>query len=53
MGKFAFALAFSNLLMLLGDTYNLKWLFFFGMILTLCLVLYVVIYFNRSKEIKK
>lgn len=53
MGKIAFVLAFTNFLTLLGDIYNLKWLRIIGIVLTLCMILYLIIYFNNSKRIKK
>lgn len=53
MGKMAFALAFSNLLTLLGNKYHLKWLSIFGGILTFCLALYLVVFLNKSKKVKK
>jgi len=53
MGKGMFGLAFSTLLWALSDIYAIKWLFYVGLVLYIIVIIFIIVYANTSKTIKK
>jgi|SRR5699024_242344 len=53
LGKVAYALAFSNLLWLIGDIYHIKWLVITGLSLLIIIIVSFIIYFKKSDNLKK
>lgn len=53
MGKIMFALSFSMVFWVLSDAFEITWLFTFGLILFICLVLYTLVYVNTGNRFRK
>lgn len=53
MGKMMFALSFSMVFWLLSEMYNSNWLFFFGLVLFIAIVAFMLIYMNVGNRFKK
>ncbi|WP_068677791.1 DUF3784 domain-containing protein [Oceanobacillus sp. Castelsardo] len=53
MGKMMFALSFSMILWVISDMYKIKWLFTFGLILFIGLIVYIFVYTNTGNRFKK
>lgn len=51
--KMAFSIAFSIVLWILGDMYNSDRLVIFGSALTISIAIFFVIYFSKSKKLRK
>lgn len=53
LGKSMFALAFSMSFWVLSDAFEIKWLFYIGLILFICIILFILIYSNTKNRFKK
>ncbi|MFB9974094.1 DUF3784 domain-containing protein [Allobacillus sp. SKP2-8] len=53
MGKKMFALSFSMIFWLLSVAYDLKWLFYIGLVLFLAVIVFMLIYINTGGRFKK
>lgn len=53
MGKMMFAFLFSMIFWLLSEFYDIKWLFYFGLILFLVMTVFMLIYINTRNRFKK
>ncbi len=53
MGKTMFALSFSMVLWVLSEAYEINWLFVFGLILFIGIVVFTLIYANTGNRFKK
>ncbi|MGW7969753.1 DUF3784 domain-containing protein [Staphylococcus xylosus] len=53
MGKMMFAFSFSIIFWLLSEFYDIKWLFYFGLILFLVMIVFMLIYINTRNRFKK
>ena len=53
MGKMMFALSFSMVFWLLSDVYDNNSLFYFGLVLFIAIVVFMLIYINAGNRFKK
>lgn len=53
MGIMMFSLSFSMLFWLLSESYEISWLFSFGLVLFLGIVVFMLIYINTGNRFKK
>lgn len=53
MSKIAFSIAFSMVFWVLGDIYDSNGLLVFGTVLTVAIVLFFLIYANKSETLRK
>ncbi|GAE25417.1 hypothetical protein JCM9140_1410 [Halalkalibacter wakoensis JCM 9140] len=53
MGKMMFALVFSQMLWMLSDIFEIKWLFVVGLVLFLGIVGFILFYVNTGNRFKK
>ncbi|HLR67587.1 MAG TPA: DUF3784 domain-containing protein [Virgibacillus sp.] len=53
MGKMMFALSFSMLFWAVSEAYEINWLFYFGLVLFIAIVVFTLIYINTGNRFKK
>ncbi len=53
MGKMMFALSFSMIFWLLSEAYDIKWLFYMGLILFLAMIAFMLIFINTGNRFKR
>jgi hypothetical protein len=53
MGKVMFSLSFCMLLWVLSEAYKITWLFIFGFILFIVIVIFMLVYVNTGNRFKK
>jgi len=53
MGKMMFAYAFSMVLLLLGDIYNITWFIPLSVVIIVGLTIYILVYVNTGDRFKK
>ncbi|WP_368655035.1 DUF3784 domain-containing protein [Ornithinibacillus sp. 4-3] len=53
MGKMMFALSFSMLFWVFSEIYEIDWLFVFGFVLFIGIVVFMLIYMNTGNRFKK
>ncbi|CAM3956957.1 DUF3784 domain-containing protein [Mesobacillus zeae] len=53
MGKAMFSIAFSMAFWVLSDAFKIKWLFYVGLVLFLCTIVFIIIYTNSGNRFKK
>ncbi|MFD1927021.1 DUF3784 domain-containing protein [Sporosarcina siberiensis] len=53
MGKMMFALSFSMVFWVLSEAYDMNGLFYFGLVLFLAIIVFMLIYMNTGNRFKK
>src|SRR5690625_141262 len=53
MGKMMFTLSFSMLFWVVSEAYEINWLFYFGLVLFVGIVVFMLIYVNTRNRFKK